>query len=328
MIFDQFARLDMLPLPTPLHELSRLQKEIGCKPRIFIKRDDLTGVGMGGNKNRKLIYVFADVLAKKADTVITWAGVQSNHCRQTLGMARRLGLDCHLVLKGDRPDYIQGNQLIFRIMDAKLHFIGKDADPEAYVAQLAEKLKQEGKKPYPIHIGASKPLGTLGYMECVKEVAEQIKAFDVQLGHCFLPTGSSGTQAGTIIGTKLFYPQMKVHGVCVGHEAEGQVENIKNLVNETYRFLNMSEQITSKEISVFDQYYGEAYAQATPAGIETIKLLGRTEGILLDPVYSGKAMVGMIDQLKKGNCDDAEAVLFIHTGGFPATFAYADYFQK
>lgn len=322
-----YKRLEMFARPTPLHELPRLREAINCKPRIFIKRDDLTGVGLGGNKIRKLCYVLAQALEQKADVILTWAGVQSNHCRQTLAMAKKLGMDCHLILQGDEPEIYQGNTLVYFLLGATMHFVGKDGDGEGETNRIADHLRTLGKNPFVVPIGASNPLGILGYIECVKEIAEQVADLGITINHAILASGSGGTQAGAEIGVREFYPSMKIHGISVSRDQEEQQAKIASLMNDTYRFLGLTHKVSSKEISIFDQYYGGEYAVPTKDGIAAIKLLGKTEGLLIDPVYTGKAMAGMIDLLKKGQFDDAETILFFHTGGFPAIFAYADIFQ-
>lgn len=327
MDLSKYKRLEMFVRPTPLHELPRLQKVINCKPRIFIKRDDLTGVGLGGNKTRKLCYVFPEALEQRADVILTWAGVQSNHCRQTLAMARQLGMQCHLILEGDRPKKFQGNTLVFSLLGAKIHFIGDGGDGEKETKRIAENLRSSGKNPFVVPIGASKPPGTLGYVEAVKEIAKQADELGLTFNHAFLASGSGGTQAGAEVGARELYPSMRIHGVSVSRVKEEQQLLTASLVNDTYKFLNINKKISSKEISIFDQYYGDGYAVPTKEGITAIKLIGKTEGLLLDPVYTGKAMAGMLDLLNRGFFSASEAVVFFHTGGFPVNFSLGEIFQ-
>ncbi len=308
--------------------MPRLRQAVGCKPRLFIKRDDTTIVGLGGNKTRKLDFVMADARNKSVDVVVTWAGVQSNHCRQTLAFARKLGMDCHLVLTGDEPPVRQGNLLIFTLLGAELHFIGEDGDPKAYSEELVRKLAAQGRRPYLVPIGASVPLGALGYVESVHEAAEQARHLGVRFGHGFLASGSAGTQAGAVVGAMTACLEMKVHGVSVSRDASSQSASVADLVNQTFAFLGLPQTVAASDIIVHDQYYGGKYGVATPEGLDAIRLLGRSEGLIIDPVYTGKAMAGMLDQLRRGNLDDADAVLFFHTGGFPALFAQAEHFQE
>jgi D-cysteine desulfhydrase family pyridoxal phosphate-dependent enzyme len=323
-----FPRIGAFPRPTPLEELPNLRAALGARPRLFIKRDDATMVGLGGNKTRKLDFVMADAAAKGADVIVTWAGTQSNHCRQTLAFARRLGMDCHLVLTGDEPAVRQGNLLVFTILGAHLHFIGEGGDPKAYADELAGRLAAAGQTPHVVPIGASVPLGALGYAESLVETAQQAAGLGIRFGHAFLATGSAGTQAGAIVGAALASPWTKVHGVSVSREARPQQESVAKLTNETFALLGLADTVTPEDVIVHDQYYGGRYGLATESGIAAIKQLARTEGLVVDPVYTGKAMAGMIDQLRLGHLDDAAAVVFIHTGGFPSIFAQAEHFQK
>jgi 1-aminocyclopropane-1-carboxylate deaminase/D-cysteine desulfhydrase-like pyridoxal-dependent ACC family enzyme len=239
-----------------------------------------------------------------------------------------LGMDCHLVLTGDEPNVRQGNLLIFTILGAHLHFIGEDGDAAGYSEHLVEQLAAEGKRPLMVPIGASIPLGAIGYVESVQEVAQQAQDFGVTIGHAFLASGSAGTQAGAIVGATETYPQMRIHGVSVSRDSASQCASVSELANDTYAFLGLSRRITPAEVIVHDQYYGGKYGLATPEGLAAIRLLGHVEGLVFDPVYTGKALAGMIDQLRQGNLDEAEAVLFFHTGGFPAVFAQYEHFQQ
>ncbi len=328
MDFSRFQRLDLFPRPTPLHELTQLRKALACKPRLFMKRDDFTQSGLGGNKNRKLDFVMAKALSSGADVIITWAGVQSNHCRQTLAVARHLGMECHLVLTGNEPPVRQGNLLYYTILNANLHFVPDSEDLAGFIENLADDLRKKGYKPFIVPIGASTPLGALGYVESAGEAIEQGQALGVMFGHAFVATGSGGTQAGVEVAAREFCPSVKIHGVSVSRGKAPQQKLVANIVNETYDFLGIGKSISPSDIIIHDEYYGGEYAVPTKAGNEAIRLVAQTEGILLDPVYTGKAMSGMIDMLHKGELDDSEAVLFFHTGGYPAIFAFAGHFQK
>lgn len=327
MDLSQFPKINVVPYPTPLEQLVQLRNVIKCKPRLYVKRDDTTIVGLGGNKNRKLQYVMADACRQGADVAITAGGVQSNHCRQTLTFARISGMECHLVLTGEEPVIHQGNSLIFKIMGAKLHFIGANGNADGKMHAIADELRSSGLKPYIIPIGASSPLGVLGYIESFMEVIAQTKALGIKLQHCFVPIGSGSTQAGIEIGARELCPSMKVHGVSVNHVAHLHKETLSELVNGAYKLLGSSKTTDPLEFTVHDRYRGKGYAIPTEDGNEAIKLCARTEGLILDPVYTGKAVSGMIDLLRQGVLDDAEAILFFHTGGYPALFAMAEHFQ-
>lgn len=319
-------RLGLISYPTPFQEMKNLRKELGCKPRLFIKRDDLTEIGLGGNKNRKLDYVMYEAVQQKADVIVTWAGIQSNHCRQTLAYARALGMDCHLILNGTGDEPVQGNRFIFEIMGAKLHFEPNEDLCPALCEKVVEELKAEGCNPFYVPIGASIPLGSLGYIDSVKEIAEQSRAMGFSPDCIFITSGSSGTQGGTEIGQRLYLPDCKVHGVAVSRWKDEQTEKVVNMCNDIAKFIDLPQRFTSDDIIVHDEYFGGQYAVPTQAGIDAIKLVGRTEGILLDPVYSGKTMSCLIDYLRKGVLDDKENIVFVHTGGSPAIYNYTEWF--
>ncbi len=327
MDLKQFPKITVVDQATPLQELTRLRQTLGCKPRLFVKRDDTTTLGLGGNKNRKLQYIMAQAMQQQADTVITTGGVQSNHCRQTLAFANHLGMACHLVLMGDEPSVYQGNALLFKLLGATLHFIGKKGDATAEMAALAGHLRKAGNTPYVIPLGGSTPLGTLGYIEVVPELLAQAKAQGVSFQHCFVANGSCGTQAGLEIGSRTFCPSMKIHGISVNHTSNVHQRQLVKLVEETYGLLGITNKLQASDFVVHDQFVGEGYAIPTPAGDEAIHLCALTEGLLLDPVYTGKALAGLIHLLRQGALDDAEAILFVHTGGSPALFALAEHFQ-
>jgi D-cysteine desulfhydrase family pyridoxal phosphate-dependent enzyme len=330
MKISTLPRLGLFSRPTPMHELKWLRQEIGAKPRIFMKRDDLTGTGLGGNKNRKLDFVMAKAQELGSDVVITWGGVQSNHCRQALSVAKYLGMDCYLLLTGDEPKVRQGNLLVYTIMGAEIYVLGSDesVQPEVVAQELADKLRKEDRKPFVVPVGASTPLGAVGYVESMQEAAMQAEEMGISFGHAFLPTGSAGTQAGAIVGAALYSPSTKVHGVSVSRSSDEQAKKVAEVVSETLAFLDISETVRLDDVIIHDEYYGTQYGVPTKEGNEAIRLVARTEGILLDPVYTGKAMAGMLDLLKKGVLDETQAVLFFHTGGYPAIFAYAEYFQE
>ncbi len=324
---SRFPRIGAFTPPTPLAEMPRLREAVGARPRLFVKRDDATLVALGGNKVRKLDFVMADAREAGADTIVTWGSVQSNSCRQTAAFARRLGMECCLVLAGPNPPVRQGNLLVMTILGAVLHFIGEDADPEACALDLTEELRAAGRRPYCVHVGASVPLGALGYVESLAEIARQGEAAGVEIGHLFTASGSAGTQSGAIVGAAVSSPGLRIHGVAISRAASLQREKVAVLANGTFALLGLPDRIAPDAVIVHDEYYGGKYGVATPAGIEAIRLAARTEGLLLDPVYTGKAMAGMLDQLQRGNLDDAEAVVFIHTGGTPALFSHAERFQ-
>lgn len=320
-----FEKLNFITYPTPMQEMVKLREVLKVKPRLYVKRDDLTEVGLGGNKNRKLDYIMAQARGMGADAVITRGAIQSNHCRQTAAYAAMLGMECHLVLNGERVKK-QGNHLVCDIFGAKIHYEPVEAKCEALCEAVAAELTAKGKKPYFIPVGASTALGSLGYVDCVKELAEQSKAANVRFDHLFCATGSAGTQAGLELGARLHMPGCKVHGISVGRGSMEQSAKVAQCASEAASLLGLDLSFSPGDISVYDGYFGAGYAVTTKEGVEAIRLLGRTQAILLDTVYSGKAMSGMLDILGKGNLDDAEGVIFIHTGGSPALYNFAESF--
>ena len=321
------GKLHIIPCPTPLYEMKNLRNVVGCKPRILIKRDDLTEVGLGGNKNRKLDYVMLEAVRAGADTVITWAGKQSNHCRQTLAFANKLGIECHLILNGSDDTPHQGNLFVFDIFGAQLHFEPDEEKCPERCEMLAEQLRREGKRPYIVPIGASTPLGSMGYVESTKEIAEQAAKMGIKIGHIFVGSGSGGTQAGIEVGARLYLPGCRVHGVAVSRGRMEQSEKVAAITNGVFERLDIPDRVKASDILVHDEYFGGQYAVPTAAGNDAIRLVGKAEAILLDPVYTGKAMSGLLDFLKAGRLDDSEAVVFVHTGGAPAIYNFTESFR-
>lgn len=329
MRIDELYRqkLGLVPCPTPLQEMKNLRAAIGCKPRLFIKRDDFTPIGLGGNKSRKLDYVMKEVVGGGYDSVVTFAGVQSNFCRQTAAFCAMLNLECHLVLTGHPQEKLDGNLLTFKLYGAKIRYYPDEDTAEEECMRVVEELKKQGKKPYYLYIGASTPLGSIAYIESVKEISEQFAAMGLKPDHLFLATGSAGTQAGTEIGQRLYLPDCKVHGVTVSRERDAQAAKVSKLINETAEFIESDIRVTPDELHIHDEYFGPAYAVPNQVGNDAIRLVARTEAILLDPVYTGKGFGGMLDMLKKGMLDDAEAVVYLHTGGAPALFHFESEFE-
>ncbi len=329
MEYTQWKKMGLSGGMTPVQEMKKLQKALDVKQRLFIKRDDLTRMGLGGNKNRKLEYVIKEALDQGSDTLITWGGAQSNHCRQTLAYAAHLGLGCYLVLQGrDGGENYQGNELLFRIMGANVIYDSNDAGCEMRCLELEKQLKTEGKKPYYIPLGASTPLGALGYVECAHEIAEQEQELGVCFDAIFLASGSGGTQAGLEVGTRLYLHDCPVYGISVSSSAAEQQKRVGQLSRDLTGLMGLSRMgISDAEIRIHDQFIGEGYAIPTSGGTEAVYWLGKHEGVLLDPVYTAKAMDGMITLLKKGCLEKNQHVLFLHTGGFPALFYYNNCFS-
>ncbi|MGI6250089.1 MAG: D-cysteine desulfhydrase family protein [Anaerolineaceae bacterium] len=320
---ETFEKVGFCYYPTPLEEAIGLEKELGTNKRIFWKRDDTTSVGLGGNKNRKLDYVLAQARSLGCDAVITWAGLQSNHCRQTLAFANKLGMECHLVLNGEEPDEYQGNLLVFLIFGAKIHFEADGEKCDARCQELVKQLTLEGKKPYYVPIGASYPLGSLGYIDSMREIGEQLAELGLVPDHIFLASGSGGTQAGSVVGALRYLPGTVVHGVSVSRSEERQQANVLMQCQKLVEFLGWNDlNPRMEDVVIDDTQLGEGYAIPTLAGLEAMRRVGKSEGILLDPVYTGKAMAALLKNLENLPLRENGVVVFIHTGGAPAVFHY------
>jgi len=317
--------------PTPLEELKALSRRLGG-PRIFMKRDDLDGLGLGGNKLRKLEYAMADALAQGATCVITTGAVQSNHCRLVVAAANKLGLKAYLVLAGEEPDLATGNLLLDRILGAAgIHFVSKSStysdakeeeDPvEQKVQELEAELKARGEVPYYIPNGCKPLHGALGYAGCVREVVDQLFQLELAPDYFVTACGSTSTQTGLILGSQLYCQGMaKVVGISISRKKKQLIEKIENSLAEAYDFLGLEGKVT-QDVIVYDEYVGEGYGLPTPAMKEAVELVARTEGIILDPVYTGKAMAGLIDLVRKGYFRNEDTIVFVHTGGIPELFA-------
>jgi len=322
LAIDHLPRVAAANLPTPLEEAPRLTKAMGG-PRIFIKRDDETGLGLGGNKARKLEFLFGEALAQGADTVLTTGGPQSNHARMTAALARRLGLFPVLVLAGKDPGNRQGNLLLDEILGAKIVFSGTDDDvaTDAVMRRTAEELARAGRRPYVIPMGGSTPLGAVGYAAMAAELAAQTETMGLRIDRIFVAAGSQGTIGGILAGSRAIGASWRIEGVSVSRPAPAQRALAAGIAGATARLLGLTGEAAvfdPDQIVIHDQYVGAGYAKATPGGIAAIQMAARTEGIFLDPVYTGKAMDGLFDQIRQGTIGSGETVVFVHTGGAPA----------
>jgi D-cysteine desulfhydrase family pyridoxal phosphate-dependent enzyme len=316
-------RLCLATLPTPLHPAERLSEALGG-PEIWFKRDDLTGFGLGGNKIRKLEFLAADALAQGADTLVTGAGPQSNHVRMTMAVAARLGLKGVAVFHSSRPPETQGNLLLDELLDAELVFTDNPdrAQLDGRIVAEAERLKAAGRRPYVIGRGGASPLGSAGYVAASLEMMAQLAELKLPIDYLFCATGSCGTQTGLLVGAKWLQPGYRVCGVTVSRPQEECLTRLEKLGRETIALLGLDLALRREEITVYEDYIGAGYGIPTPACIEAIRLVAQTEGIFLDPVYSGKAMAGLIDLIRRGQINHRHRVLFLHTGGAPSLFAY------
>jgi len=308
-------RYPLAHLPTPIEPLPGLSRHFGSA-QIIIKRDDLTGLGIGGNKTRKLEYLLADALKQGCKTLMSTGAVQSNHCRQVAAAAAKAGLECILVLSGDEPAERQGNLLLDYLSGAKTIFVTRP-ERDAELQKAFEKAVAEGKKPYLIPYGGSSPIGALGYLEAMHELMEQ--GFDPDW--IIFASSSGGTHAGMALGARLYGLKAKVLGIGIDNLNINFSSTIAKLANETARQLGLDLHMSSDEILLNEDYCQTGYGKLQPAEIEAIKLFASKDGILLDPVYTGRAAAGMVDLFSKGSFKPGEQVLFWHTGGTPALFA-------
>ena len=308
-------RIVLAYLPTPIEPLPKLTKLLQG-PQLFIKRDDLTGLGLGGNKTRKLEYLAANALAQGCRTLITTGAVQSNHCRQVAAAAARLGLGCILVLAGEDPGSRQGNLLLDELSGAKLVFVPKE-ERDQRLQQAFAQADEDGLQPYLIPYGGSNPIGVQGYIQAMQELKDQ----DLQPDWIVLASSSGGTQAGLVLGAKQTSFPGRILGISVDKPVNELTQTIMALANQTAAWLGIDKKIESEDVLVNDAYCQAGYGIIQPVEAEAIRLFARTEGILLDPVYTGRAAAGLIDLIRKGFFSPNETVLFWHTGGIPALFA-------
>ncbi|MGI9374394.1 MAG: D-cysteine desulfhydrase [Hyphomicrobiales bacterium] len=322
---DRFARVDLCHQPTPIEPLKRLSEHLGG-PDLFVKRDDCTGLATGGNKTRKLEFLVAEALEQNADMLVTQGAVQSNHVRQTAAAACRYGLKCHALLERRVEDHAEnyeetGNVFLDNVFGATLEFRPSGLDMNAEGENAAERLREEGHRPFFIPGGGSNPTGALGYVSCAAEIENQLRNSNFSFDWLVMATGSTGTQAGLVAGFNAVNHNLPVMGISVRQPRDRQVSAVHDLTNRTLEKLGEAPVAASK-IHVDDAYVGEGYGVPAPSTLEAISLTARTEGILLDPVYSGKGMAGLIGLVRQGFFKPTDKVLFLHTGGASALFAY------
>jgi L-cysteate sulfo-lyase len=322
----RFPRIRLGHLPTPLEPMENLSRVLGG-PRLWIKRDDCTGLSTGGNKTRKLEFLMAEAIAQRADVVITQGATQSNHARQTAAAAARLGMRCHILLE-DRtgstdPSYTgNGNVLLDQLHGASVEHRPGGSDMQAEMETLAAKLSESGQRPYVIPGGGSNPLGALGYVNAALELVNQSAERGLRITHLVHATGSAGTQAGLVVGLHALNSPIRLLGIGVRAAREKQEAMVHGLGARTWELLGLRGQLPRETVTANCDYVGDGYGLPTPGMVEAVTLLARTEGLLLDPVYSGKGMAGLIDLVRKGRFKKDEDVVFLHTGGSVALFGY------
>ena len=317
----RFPRLEFIGAPTPLEFLPRLSDHLGRE--IFIKRDDVTPMAMGGNKLRKLEFLAADALREGADTLVTAGAIQSNHVRQTAAVAAKLGLHCVALLENPintrAENYLtNGNRLLLDLFNTQVEMCDALTDPTAQLDELATRLELQGFRPYVIPVGGSNALGALGYVESALEIAQQCEDV-VDLSAIVVASGSAGTHAGLAVGLEQLLPDVSLIGVTVSRTVAEQKPKVVALQQAIAGSLELD---AKADILLWDEYFSPGYGTPNEAGMDAVKLLASLEGILLDPVYTGKAMAGLIDGITQKRFRDDGAILFVHTGGAPALFAY------
>lgn len=320
----QFPRVLLGTLPTPLEAAPRLSEALGGVSVLF-KRDDLTGFALGGNKVRKLEYLLGEAVAQDADVVVSGAGQQSNHLRTTAAAARKLGLDAVLVMHGNPPPEVQGNYLLDQLTGAEIIFTGDEdrSSVDRALKEVADDLHRQGRRPYVIPRGGASPLGSVGYVACALELEMQLVAHGQRAHHLILATGACGTQAGLWLGAHWLQASYRIWGISVSRPRQECLERVRGLATATAELLELAPPPLSEMPIVLEDYLGPGYGILTPEAIEAIRLVARTEGIFLDPVYTGKAMAGLVDLVRQGQISRDETVIFLHTGGAPGLFAHA-----
>lgn len=324
MQIGKLARVRLACLPTPLQEAPNLTRLLDG-PRILIKRDDMTGPEFGGNKARKLEFLIADALDQGADTVITTGGLQSNHARITAAAARKFGLDAILVLRGDKPQTYDGNLLIDELLGADVRFVPATMrDTMPAMGDVAEECRDRGHTPYIIPSGGSNPIGAIAYANTILEITNQANDTGIFVDNVVHSSGSGGTQGGLLFGAKSLNSGIKILGISDGVARDPFVNKVLDIANGCSELIGSNCRIGSNDVKFFEEYAGAGYGIMQKEVADAIRTVARTEGILLDPVYTGKAMWGLIDLIGQGHFEKDESVVFIHSGGTPALFAYKE----
>jgi D-cysteine desulfhydrase len=326
MNLSQFPRRRYTEGPTPIEFLPRFTEAIGG-PDIYIKRDDLLGLTAGGNKTRKLEFLVADALEQKADTLITCGAVQSNHCRLTLAAAVKEGLKCRLVLEervpGSYNPDASGNNFLFRLLGVeKIEIVAAGSDMGSAMEKVADDLAKEGRRGYIIPGGGSNAIGATGYVSCAQEIQTQLFEKGLNIDRLCVASGSAGTHAGLLTGFLGCNMNIPIVGIGVSRDPEDQDPLVHKVAVETSARVGVNQEIPRDAVVTFGDYWRPKYSVPNKKMVEAVNIMAKTEGILLDPVYTGKAMAGMIDLCRKGYFKKGEKVLYVHTGGSPALYAY------
>ena len=332
MQLARFPRVRLFPTPTPLEKLANLSRHLGG-PEIWIKRDDCTVVATGGNKVRKLEWLVGEAQAQGATHLVTQGAVQSNHVRQTAAVARRFGMKCtalleHRIDTNDRDYLNSGNVLLDRLFDTAIEYRPGGADMNAEAEAKGAALRAAGEQPYVIPGGGSNRVGALGYVSCAQELMQQADEMGLRIDRVVTATGSAGTQAGLVVGLEGCNAGVPVLGIGVRLPRAPQEANVHRLAEATADFVGVRGGVARSAVVANCDYVGPGYGQPTPGMTEAVLMLARLEGVLLDPVYSGKAMAGLIDLIRKGEIRRGETVVFLHTGGAVGLFGYTGVFEQ
>ncbi|MEM1049873.1 MAG: D-cysteine desulfhydrase [Pseudomonadota bacterium] len=332
MNLARFKKISLGHFPTPLEFMPNLTRLLGG-PNLYVKRDDCTGLATGGNKTRKLEYLVADALEQGADMLVTQGATQSNHVRQTAAAARRVGLGCHALLErrvtNMGSDYeTAGNVLLDDMFRCEYEFRDEGLDMNAEAEALGSDLRDRGRKPYVIPGGGSNQVGALGYVDCAAELVRQADTTGLRIDKIVHASGSAGTQAGLVAGLHAINAPIDTIGISVRANRDKQVANVLRLARATYDHLGARGEMPEERVVAYDDYVGPGYGQPTDEMVDAISLAASEEGILLDPVYSGKGMAGLIDLVRNGMLKSGENVVFLHTGGSAALFAYQHLFSR
>ena len=325
MRLTELPRICLGQLPTPLEEAKRLSDVLGG-PRIFFKRDDLTGIGLGGNKVRKLEFIMGKAIEEGADTLVVCGGFQSNMARVSAAMANRIGMKVELVLGGlpGEPRPPIANLLLDHLLGAGIRLV--DTVPRwefgECLQEVAEELRREGRRPFVLAPGGSSPEGMAGYFNATLEMDRQFSEQGIEPSRIFVAVGSGSTFGGLVLGAMHVDPSFEVVGISVSRMSDYLSEKIPQLTEDAIELLGLDRGARGGDLTTYDQYIGEGYGALTDGAREAIRLVAETEGVFLDPVYTGKCMAGLVNLVRKGIVDRDETVVFIHTGGSPALFAY------
>jgi D-cysteine desulfhydrase family pyridoxal phosphate-dependent enzyme len=327
-------RFRLAALPTPVQELKNLRAALGgpqhC-PRILMKRDDLTGLAFGGNKARKLEFLVGDALRQGATALITSGAAQSNHCRMTAAAARAAGMKAALILTKNEPHpTVQGNLFLDKLLGAEIHWIDENPNPmlavgeeeAAKFAEVTADLERRGERPYVIPIGGSSPVGALGYVTGTLELVTQLFQNGESPSRLYFANGSRGTQAGLVLGAKMYSASYRPFGIAVSGGGQEKIARAIRIATGAAELLGVPSRITEQDLINDEGYVGPGYGIVTPGCLEAVRTLACAEGILIDTTYTGKAMAGMIDHIRRGEVDPSDTVVFLHTGGAPALFAH------